>query len=394
MVSMVMKMKIFKNAKVIFENEIKATTVLTNNGKIIAIGEDANCNDAQVIDCKGNYLAPGFADIHVHGGGGFSAMSEDPAEIVKMCEAHAFRGTTSIVPTTLAAPVKQLQKAIDNITKAMEVCPMIRGIHLEGPFLSMKMKGAQSPDNILQPTKENYLALLDYSDKIVMMGAAPELEGSFELAQEMKKRGIVASCAHSDATYEIAEEALQYGFSDVTHLYSACSAMRKNGIFREVGVVEAALANDGYTTQFIADLRHLPAGALKLIYKCKGADRAYCITDGLEYAATDMEEGTVIMQENGLAVVYEDNVMKLADRSCLAGSVATSNVLVKNLWKVCDIALPEVIKMASTTPLKVIGKDDTKGRIKVGFDSDFVIFDDGVNVKYVCVGEREIRNEL
>lgn len=387
-------MRIYKNANVVLEDSIEQLCIMTDNGKIVEIAEQIENDNAEIIHCDGLYLTPGFADIHVHGGGGYSAMSNDPDEIVKMCEAHAFRGTTSIVPTTLAAPVRQLQKAIDTITIAMDRCPMIRGIHLEGPFLSMKMKGAQSPDNILQPTKENYTALLDYSDKIVMMGAAPELEGSFELAEEMQKRGIVASCAHSDASYEIAEEALEHGFSDVTHLYSACSAMRKNGIFREVGVVEAALANDGYTTQFIADLRHLPAGALKLIYKCKGANRAYCITDGLEYAATDMEEGTVIMQENGLAVVYEDNVMKLADRSCLAGSVATCNMLVRNLWKICDIPLPDVIKMASTTPLKVIGKDDQKGRIKVGYDSDLVVFDEDVNVKLVSVGDKVIRNEL
>lgn len=387
-------MKLFKNAKIILENEIFFGDLLTDCGKITKISSCIENEQATVFDCKGMYLSPGFADIHVHGGGGYSAMSKNADEIVKMCEAHAFRGTTSIVPTTLAAPVKQLQEAIDTIMKAMEVCPLIRGIHLEGPFISMKMKGAQSPDNILKPTKENYTALLDYSDKIVMMGAAPELDGAFELAEEMKKRGIVASVAHSDASYEIAEEALEHGFSDVTHLYSACSAMHKEGIFRQVGVVEAALANDGYTTQFIADLRHLPAGALKLIYKCKGADKAYCITDGLEYAATDMEQGTVIMQENGLAVVYEDEVMKLADRSCLAGSVATSHVLVRNLWKVCKIELTDVIRMASTTPLKVIGQDKTKGRIAVGYDADLVVFDEDVNIQFVCAGERIIRNEL
>lgn len=389
-----MIMNLFKNAKIILENEILNGDLLTADGKIVAIGDHIENTQATVIDCKGGYLSPGFADIHVHGGGGYSAMSKNADEIVKMCEAHAFRGTTSIVPTTLAAPVKQLQDAIDTITDAMKVCPMIRGIHLEGPFLSMKMKGAQSPDNILPPTEENYTALLDYSDKIVMMGAAPELDGAFSLGEEMQKRGIVASVAHSDASYEIAEEALEHGFSDVTHLYSACSAMHKEGIFRQVGVVEAALANDGYTTQFIADLRHLPAGALKLIYKAKGADRAYCITDGLEYAATDMEEGTVIMQENGLSVVYEDQVMKLADRSCLAGSVATSNVLVRNLWKTCAIPLTDVIKMAATTPLKVIGQDTTKGRIAIGYDADLVVFDEDVNVQFVCVGERIIRNEL
>ena len=386
---------VYINGKVILEDRIVETNVYTEDGKIVGV-TDEYIQTEHVVDCGGLYLSPGFADIHVHGGGGYSAMSDDPVEIVKMCRAHALRGTTSILPTTLAAPIPRLQRAIDNITAAKEKCTdcNILGVHLEGPFLSMAKKGAQSPDNILIPTEENIAALLDYSKEIRMIGAAPEVENGMRVGEEAARRGIVASIAHSDADFAVAEEALHHGYSDITHIFSASSAMHKNGIFREVGVAEAGLALDGFTAQFIGDLRHLPYGAIKLIYKAKGADRAYAISDGLEYAALDMEEGTVIKQENGLSVLYEDGVMKLADRSCLAGSVATSNLLVRNMVKYCGIPLTEAVKMASLTPLKVIGFDDCKGKIKKGYDEDIILFDKDINVSYVCVKGNVIKNEF
>ena len=381
------------NGKVIFEDKINEINVLTRDGVILDVCERFAQAD-RIVDCAGLYLAPGFADIHVHGGGGYSAMSDAPEEIVQMCRAHALRGTTSIVPTTLAAPVARLQRAIDNIGKAKRMCTdaNILGVHLEGPFLSMAKKGAQSPDNILIPTEENLSALLDYSRDILMIGAAPEVENGMRVGEEAAKRGIVASIAHSDADFAVAEEALRHGYSDITHIFSASSAMHKNGIFREVGVAEAGLALDGFTTQFIGDLRHLPYGAIKLIYHAKGPDRAYAITDGLEYSALDMEEGTVFTQENGQAVVYEDSVMKLADRSCLAGSVATSHLLVRNMVKRCVISLTDAVKMASLTPLKVVGFDDRKGKIKKGYDEDIILFDEDINVQYVCVNGNVILN--
>lgn len=387
-------MRCYINAKIITPEEIiENKAVVTEHGKIVDITDIIpKTADTEIIDCKGKYLSPGFADIHVHGGGGYSAMGT-PEDIVKMCTAHALRGTTSILPTTLAAPVEQLKKCIKNIEKAMAICEdsNILGVHLEGPFISMKMKGAQSPENILVPSRENVAELLDSSDIIKIIGAAPEIENGFIVGEEAKKRGIVASVAHSDGDYSNTEEALEHGYSDVTHIYSACSGMRKIGIFRHAGVVEAGLSLDGYTTQFIADLRHLPYGVLKLIYKAKGADKAYAITDGLEYSALDMEEGTVILQENGLEVLYEDNVMKLADRSCLAGSVATSNVLVKNMYKFADIPLTDAVKMASTTPLSVIGFADKKGIIKAGYDEDIILFDEDINVSFVCVNGKIIK---
>lgn len=341
----------------------------------------------QAVDCEGLFLSPGFIDLHVHGGGGISAMCCDSDKLCEMARAHALRGTTSITPTTLAAPVKQLLEATKYIKEASEKCTdaNILGVHFEGPYLNPGMSGAQSTDNILSPLKDDPTELLDCWDKVKMMGVAPEIDGAFELAEKMKERGIVASVAHTKADYDTAIEALEHGFSDVTHLYNACTSCFKRGIFRVAGVVEAALTDDRYTTQVISDLRHLPLGVLKLIYKCKGADRMYLISDGLEFSASDLVDGQVCMQENGVPVVYEDNVMKVRDRSCLAGSAASSNMLVRNMYKEVGAPIWDAVKMMSATPARVAGVDNKKGYIKEGYDADLLLFDDDINIQKVMV---------
>lgn len=383
----------YKNAKVLFPDKIRDCVVVTDKGKIIDICDtfEDKENDT-IIDCKGLYLSPGFVDIHVHGGGNKSAMSENFTDIIEMAEAHLKYGTTSIVPTTLAAPTSQLKKVISSIKKASESSKKanILGVHLEGPYISMQYKGAQSPENILNPLKDSPDELLDMWDKTLIMGAAPECEGVLELGDKLKKRGIVASIAHSAASYEQAELAVQHGFSDVTHIYNACSSCFKTGLFRNAGVVEAGLYMDELTTQTIADLRHLPQGLLKLIYKCKGDEKMYLITDGLEFSASDIKENTVYTQENGIGVIYEDNVMKLADRSALAGSVATLSDCVRNMNKCIGIPIYNAVKMATLTPATVCGYGDKKGQIKKGYDADLIMFDDELNIKSVITNGNTI----
>lgn len=376
----------YKNAKVIFPDKIRDCVVAVDNGKIADICESFEKKEYDTtIDCKGLYLAPGFVDIHVHGGGNKSAMSEKSSDIVEMAEAHLKHGTTSIAPTTLAAPVEQLKKVVSSIKKASEESKKanIIGVHLEGPYISMQYKGAQSPENILNPLKDSPDELFDIWNKILIMGAAPECEGVLELGDKLKERGIVASIAHSAASYEQVETAINHGFSDVTHIYNACSSCFKTGLFRNAGVVEAGLCKDELTTQTIADLRHLPKGLLELIYKCKGDEKMYLITDGLEFSASDIKENTVYIQENGIGVIYEDKVMKLADRSALAGSVATLSDCVRNMYKCIGTPLYSAVKMASLTPATVCGYADRKGKIQKGYDADLIMFDDEINVKSV-----------
>ncbi|MBO5856666.1 MAG: N-acetylglucosamine-6-phosphate deacetylase [Clostridia bacterium] len=379
-------MLVIKNANVIFTNKIRKAIVLCDNGKIKDIVEHYSENETDnVLDADGMYLSPGFIDIHVHGGGNKSAMSTDYKDIIEMAEAHLKYGTTSIVPTTLASPIDQLKNVTLSIKEASEKSNKanILGLHYEGPYISLKYKGAQSPENILNPIKNPPDELFELWDKILIMGAAPEEDGCLELGDKLRKRNIVASIAHSAASYEKVEEAVKHGYSDVTHIYNACTSCFKEGIFRVAGVVEAGLAIDEITTQVIGDLRHLPKGLLKLIYKTKGVEKMYLITDGLEFAASNIKENTVYTQENGMGVIFEDGAMKLADRSALAGSVATLKDCVKNMYKTVGVPLYEAVRMASLTPAEVIGFDKSKGKIEKGYDADFVLFDDDINIKTV-----------
>ena len=379
-------MLVIKNANVIFPDKIRKAIVLCDNGKIKDVVEHYTENrDDNIIDANGLYLSPGFIDIHVHGGGNKSAMSTDYNDIIEMAEAHLKYGTTSIVPTTLASPIEQLKNVTLSIKEASEKSKKanILGLHYEGPYISLKYKGAQSPENILNPTENPPDELFDLWDKILIMGAAPEEDGCLELGDKLRNRNIVASIAHSAASYEKVEEAVKHGYSDVTHIYNACTSCFKEGIFRVAGVVEAGLALDEITTQVIGDLRHLPKGLLKLIYKTKGVEKMYLITDGLEFSASDIKENTVYTQENGMGVIFEDGAMKLADRSALAGSVATLKDCVKNMYKTVEVPLYEAVRMATLTPAEVIGYHKTKGKIEKGYDADFVLFDDDINIKTV-----------
>lgn len=384
-------MTVFENAKVILPDSACSTCVAVDEGKIVEIADRIDAPDAERIDCGGKYLAPGFVDIHVHGGGGREIMECTPDAIKAMCEAHLRHGTTSMLPTLSAAPMDTTLHAVDAAKAAAEqkVAPNFRGVYLEGPFLSPEQAGAQLPENLLIPEDEDIETLLDRWDGIRMIGIAPELRGAMKLGDECAKRGITASVAHSNATMAVVEEAVKHGFSDITHIYSGCSMLTRKDGFRIPGVVEAGLILVEPTVQVICDLRHLPAELLRLIYKCCGADRISLVTDALLFAGTDMEEGGIYTQTNGQRCLYEDNIMKMPDRSGFCGSVATTDVLVRNMRSI-GVPWNEVIKMAATTPARVVNLKD-KGSIEIGKDADLVLFDEDVSVSDIWIeGEKMV----
>ena len=216
-----------------------------------------------------------------------------------------------------------------------------------------------------------------------MMGAAVERDGAWALGDELLVRGITPSIAHSNASFEQVESAMLHGFRDVTHLYSGCSMMWRKNSYRTAGVVEAGLYFDDLTAQVICDGKHLPASLLRLIYKCKGADRIALITDALETAGLDMEEGTLIRQSNGMDMVYDDGVMKLPDKQSFAGSVATTDRLVRNMIRLGGAPIHEAVVMASRTPARIIGADKHKGTLAPGMDADILLFDEDIHISRV-----------
>lgn len=358
------------------------------NGKILAVHTAPPAQDPAFacFDGGGLYAAPGFIDLHLHGGGGVEFMDATPEEIRRGCAAHARHGTTSLLPTTLAAPDAMTLRMIEAVREAQAITTecSILGVHLEGPFLSPAQSGAQSPDALGIPTPQRWEALLNaWPEGVKIMGVAPELPGAMELGEELRRRGIVATIAHSDADYDTCVQAMAHGFVDVTHLYSGCSMVHRIQGYRHGGVVEAGLLEDGLTVQVIADGKHLPPELLRLIVKCKGADAISLITDALFAAGADLPEGTVLRQANGMETILEDGVMKLPDRQAFAGSIATMDRLVRNMVQLAGVPLWDAVQMATGTPAARIGLQGVKGSLEPGCDADLVLLDEELTVRRV-----------
>ena len=217
------------------------------------------------------------------------------------------------------------------------------------------------------------------------MSAAPELPGALELGRELRSRGILASIAHTDATYEQVLVAMEAGFSHMTHLYSGMSGVHRVRAYRVAGAVEAGLLLDDLTVEVIADGRHLPAALLRLIYKCKGPERIALCTDAIR--AAGMPDGEYIMgsASHGRPIIVDEGVAWLPDRTAFAGSVAQTNWLVRNMVSLAGASLSDAVKMASLTPARILGIDSIKGSIDRGKDADIVVFDDEINIRLTMV---------
>lgn len=377
---------------------IQKGTVLIEEGKIVEVVEkDIRTEDYLEIDAGGNYVSPGFIDIHTHGGGGHDFMDGTVEAYLGAVEKHAQHGTTSIVPTTLTSTMEELKNtfAVYKQAKALnKKGAALLGLHLEGPYFSMAQKGAQDPRYIKNPVPQEYEEILGWSDDIVRWSAAPELEGAEEFGRRVKTRGILPSIAHSDAIYEDVQKAFENGFTHITHLYSAMSGVRRINAYRYAGVIESAFIIDDMTVEIIADGVHLPASLLKMIYKIKGAEKIALVTDSMRAAGMPEGESILGSLKDGQKVIVEDGVAKLMDRTAFAGSVATSDRLVRTVMNLADVSLVDAVKMMTITPAKIIGVQNKKGSIVSGKDADILILDKNININMTMVEGNIVYNKL
>ena len=368
---------------------ISPGTVLVTGEKITAVSKgNVEVTDAIEIDAAGKYIAPGFIDIHVHGGGGYDFMDGNKEAFLKIAETHARYGTTSMVPTTLTSEKEGLLNTLQLYEEAnMENVngAQFLGMHLEGPYFAMNQRGAQDARFIRDPDPAEYMDIVSRSKHIRRWSAAPELKGAIEFGRFLCSHGILAAMAHTDAIYEEVVIAVENGFSLATHLYSAMSGVTRRNAYRFAGVIESAFIIDEMDVEIIADGIHLPAPLLKLVYKIKGADKIALITDSMRGAGMPEGESVLGNLQSGLKVIIEDGVAKLPDRSAFAGSVATTDRLVRNMISMAGVPLTEAVKMMTSTPASIMKVSDRKGSLVAGKDADIVIFDENVNVQMTIV---------
>ena len=386
---MTQRIKIY-NGKIVTPYRIIPNGTVLITGDTITAVEDGNSDfaDSVEINANGNYIAPGFIDIHVHGGGGHDFMDGSEEAFIKIAETHVRYGTTAMFPTTLTSEKEDLLLTLDLYEQAKKKNSkgsQMMGMHLEGPYFALNQRGAQDPKYIRNPDPAEYKEIINHSSSINRWSAAPELKGAVAFGKYITSKGILAAVAHTDAIYEEVLEAFENGFTLATHLYSAMSGVTRRNAFRYAGVIESAFLLDEMDVEIIADGVHLPAPLLKLVYKIKGADRIALITDAMRAAGMPEGESILGSQKNGLKVIVEDGVAKLPDRTAFAGSVATTDRLVRTIIQMADVPLIDAVRMITSTPARIMKVADKKGSLTVGRDADIVLFDEDINIKLVMV---------
>ena len=392
------QLKLYKGCVISPSGLIRDGSVLLTDGIITEVSKgNIDAPDAVLINANGNYISPGFIDLHVHGGGGHDFMDNTIEAFLRIAETHARYGTTAMLPTTLSSSRARLLETLKIYNEAAplnQAGSQFIGMHLEGPYFALNQAGAQDPRYIRNPDPTEYREILAAYPCIKRWSAAPELPGAIEFGNYVTSQGVLAAMAHTDAVYEEALAGFENGYKLVTHLYSGMSGVTRRDAIRYAGVVEAAYLINDLDVEIIADGIHLPPPLLKLVYKIKGSERTALITDAMRAAGTNATESILGSLEDGLKVIIEDGAAKLPDRFAFAGSVATFDRLVRNMVWLAGVPLSDAVKMASATPARIMGIADKKGSIAVGMDADLVIFDEDINVQTTIAQGRVVYNKF
>ena len=374
------------NARAVLDHTVESTNIYIDGGKIACLTA-ADLPADSVIDAGGRYVAPGFIDTHVHGAGGVEFMGT-PDDYRLAASLHLSHGTTTILPTTMAASFDSLCAAIDSYKAVADEAgtgrlPNMPGMHLEGPYFSPAQAGAQPPEFIYPPRPQEYRELLARAEGgILKWSFAPELEGSAEFCDTLVSNGVFPCIGHTNATYEDVQLAFNHGARCLTHFYSSMSTITRRSGFRVAGVIEMGYLLEEMWVELIADGCHVPSPILEMVLKLKNNGRIMAITDAIGEAL--LPEGAPPVQPYH---VIEDGVCKMADRTCFAGSICTTDRIVKTLATIGGLDLPSAVRMMTKNPATFLGLRG-KGSLLAGYDADLVFFGDDIAVDTVMVGGR------
>ena len=379
---------IFTNARLIFPDGIRdGLEVVVEEGRIATIHERSLAYPKhEVIDLDGNYLAPGFIDLHVHGALGRDTMEASAEAFRSICDFHASGGTTSLLLTTATAPLNEIVKVLQAVGDFRSTITPIVGIHVEGPFISKAKPGAQRAEFIQHPSPSAVRQLIEHVDVLKRVTIAPELPGALEAIEVFHAHGISVSGGHSDAWDEDARAAFDRGMRSVTHTFNCMSSARRRDIYRAAGLLEFALSEPDISCELIADGHHVSPTLMKMLYRAKGPQGICLVTDAT--AGAGLPEGSQFALF-GKDCIVENGVCLLADHSALAGSAARMIDLVRVMLRDVNVPLNEAIAMAAENPARAIGLE-TKGRLIVGADADLVVLSPQIETVRTFAAGREV----
>lgn len=383
-----MKTIIYNGKLICGDAVIQKGFVCIENGVITEIGSGGPTKKnpirpaeagAHWIDAEGNYVSPGFIDLHVHGVGVCDLFKEPVKGLKKMAKILASQGVTSFLPTLITAP---LDKIIDSISAIRSHTESIHGanvigINLEGPFISPEKRGAHPLKDIRVPNVEELKSILDTAGGFLkIITIAPELPGALDLVGLLNANNVIPAIGHTMAGFDDTLTAIERGFNYVTHFFNAMTPFHH----RAPGPVTAVLMEKEVRVEIIADGIHIDPAVIKLLCQIKGKEKIVLITDALTGIMRKGDKAGFAGKEaesDGFAI-YD------SERN-LVGSAVPMNRAIKNITKFADLNLTSALKLATINPANVLGIADKKGSIEIGKDADIVIFDEDLNVKTTIV---------
>ncbi|HEY6166632.1 MAG TPA: N-acetylglucosamine-6-phosphate deacetylase [Verrucomicrobiae bacterium] len=386
----------FSNGQIILPDEIIRGSLSVRDGRIAKIekhSKRAPKRGADVFDLKGGFLAPGFIDLHIHGGMGRDTMEATEDAFRAITEFHLRGGTTSITLTTVTAPEEDILRTLDAVkpfhNKSIGNGARIVGVHIEGPFIALGKAGAQNPKFIRNPMPREWKKYLRYGKLVTEMTIAPENPGTLELIKGLRKNGAIASGGHTDATDEHLVPALKAGLNQATHTFNAMSTITKRGPYRLAGMIEFAMAQDEIMAELIADTVHVPPILMRMLINAKGRDGVVIITDATLGAG--LPPGTKF-DLFGISARTTEQVAVMDDGTGLAGSTLTMIEGVRRVHQLAGAPLADAVRMASLNPARQLGRAKEFGSLETGKRADLVWFDDRFRVRGVWVdGERKFQ---
>ena len=374
--------------------EILNPLLVIEDGRIIEVsahlGKEAPGKVA-LVDFGDAVLAPGFLDIHMHGGAGLDLMRAAPADLPRLGRFLASHGVTGYFPTTVAAPLDATCTALERLADAIEAAQYSSGtngdavqarplaIHLEGPFLSHKRRGVHPPEYLLAPTIEIFDRLWQAArGHVRMMTIAPEVPGALEVIAEAARRNVCVSIGHSDAEMTIAQDAVNAGARHATHTFNAMRPLDH----RDPGILGEVLTDGRMSADIIADGIHVSPPVVKLFLQAKGIEQAVLITDSI--SATGMPDGRY--QLGPIQVDVNDG--KCTANGSLAGSVLTMDRAVRNVTQFALWSLKDAVRAATLNPARAVGLAAKQGVLAPGANADFTVLSRAGDVMKTIVGGR------
>jgi N-acetylglucosamine-6-phosphate deacetylase len=372
--------------------EIAAPLLFVEDGRITEISSISKKEVSprtRLVDFGDAVLAPGFFDIHIHGGAGLDLMRASAPDLPRLGKFLASHGVIGYFPTTVAAPLDATYTALGHLADAIELAQKTPagtgdgvqarplGIHLEGPFLSHKRRGVHAPENLIEPTLGIFDKLWQAArGHVGMMTIAPEIPGAMEVIPEAARRGVCVSMGHSDAEMPIARDAVAAGARHATHTFNAMRPLDH----RDPGIIGEVLSDDRITADLIADGIHVAPPVVKLFLQAKGPERAVLITDSI--SATGMPDGRY--QLGPIQVDVKEG--RCTSNGSLAGSVLTMDRAVRNVIQFSNWSLRDAVRAASLNAARAVGMAENLGVLATGFRADFTVLSPNGEVMQTIVG--------